>query len=352
MVMGLVSEECESLLHKRYPDALSVVLPFNAEMFNEPRRKRLAIKNRTFLRFWSEAAKIAIATYGDEHQEAFRRDVYIEGENIGSRLPESFQLAVVVDNEVHETETFFHEEIVPKHESINELLRPKLEKLTVMMQRLAQNNRVAAPDIILLSGKSSALPVVREVIEKCFANALIAPSRESDDHSFDLKECVVRGACELSNPDPRAKVDINFKNSRALSATTSRLGVRVSDTGQALFLEVVDAGVPIGSEGLRKPVPGIVLRREARIRLLENTSLEDPIMLDGHVNPNITELRVFRLDTQLTEWEQKHDRQISDEDLFNTDIELIVTPNLLVKLVARVPGIEEPLEFEAEASGW
>jgi hypothetical protein len=95
-----------------------------------------------------------------------------------------------------------------------------------------------------------------------------------------------------------------------------------------------------------------VLKREGPIRIMENTSLEDAVILNGHVNPNITELKVFRLDVRLSEWEQKHGRQVTEQDLFNTEIELIVTPNLMVKLVARVPGVDEALEFEAEAGGW
>ena len=147
-------------------------------------------------------------------------------------------------------------------------------------------------------------------------------------------------------------MDINLENSGALSATTSRLGLRVTDTGQPVFREMVDAGVPISEEGLRVPVRGIVLKREARIRIMENTSLEDAIILHGQPNPNITELKVFRLDARLAEWEQKHSQRVTDQDLFNTEIELVVTPNLMVKLIAHVPGVDEPLEFEAELGGW
>jgi hypothetical protein len=214
-----------------------------------------------------------------------------------------------------------------------------------MMQRLASNNNVEAPDIILLSGKSSALPVVREVMSEFFPDAQI-------EQPSDLKECVVRGTCQLSNTDPRAGVEINFESSRALSATTSRLGLRVNDTGQALFREVIDAGVAIGEEGLRRPIRGIAIKREGSVSIMENTSLEDVIMLNGHPNPNITELKVFRLESRLAEWEEKHGRKVTNQDLLNTDIELVVTPNLLVKLMARVPGVDEPLEFEAQTGGW
>jgi molecular chaperone DnaK (HSP70) len=345
MVMGLVLSRCESLLRARNPEALNVVVPFNSENFSDPRRRRLAQGNRNILRRWAEAAKIAIATYGDEHQKQLSRDEFIDGNNIRSLLPEFFLLDVIVDNDVRLREKFAHEEVVPEGNEISELLRPKLEKVMLMMQHLAENNTIKAPEIILLSGKSSALPVVREVMSEYFpASRIEMPS--------DLKECVVLGACQLMNPEARAVVDVRPPKSGALSATTSRLGLRVTDTGQAIFREVIDAGVPIGADSLRKPVRGVVLRREGTIRIMENTSLEDAIMLNGNPNPNITELKVFRLNARLAEWETKHDRLITDQDLFNADLELVVTPNLLVKLVARVPGVDELLEFEAEVGGW
>jgi molecular chaperone DnaK (HSP70) len=354
MVMELAWTRCENLLRERNPEALNVVVPFNAENFTDPRRKRLAQQNRNFLRFWAEAAKIAIATYGDEHQDALSVNQYIEGNMIKTRLPREFQLAVIVDNDVRSTETFVHDEVVPRQKEIDEQLRPKLEKIAVMMQRLAQNNEVGVPDIILLSGKSSALPVVREVMAEYFSETRIEPSDNPDQRSFDLKECVVRGACQLSDTEMHAGVHIRPPEIGALSATTSRLGLRVTDTGQAMFYQVIDAGVPISEEGLRVPVRGVKLKRETRIRILENTSLEDAIMLDGHPNANITELRVFRLDARLAEWEEKNERRVSDQDLFGTKIELVVTPkpNLLIKLIARVPNVDEPLEFGAEMSGW
>jgi molecular chaperone DnaK (HSP70) len=345
MVMGLVLSRCESLLRARNPEALNVKMPFNQEDFTDPRKKRLAQGNRNFLRFWAEAAKIAISTYGDEHQDALVRNAFIDGHNIKARLPSDFPLAVIVDNDVRPTETFFHDEVVPRQEELDEQLRPRLEKIALMMQRLARNNDIEVPEIIMISGKSSALPVVRQVISEYFPSSRI-------ERPADAKECVVRGACQLSNPDPIKGVYIRHKNSGALSATTSRLGLRVTDTGVAMFHEVIDAGIPIAPEGLHQPVSGIVLKREARIRIMENTSLEDAIMLDGQLNPNITELRVFRLDTKLDEWEQRNGRQVTDQDLFNTETELIVTPNLLVRLVARVPGVDELIEFEAEAGGW
>jgi molecular chaperone DnaK (HSP70) len=345
IVMKLALARCEDVLRARNPDALNIAIPFDAENFNDPRRRRLARENRNLLRFWAEAAKIAISTYGDEHQEALRRNPYIDGNMIKSRLPENLQLAVIVDNDVRPIEQFFHDEVVPRHEEINEQLRPRLEKIALMMQRLARNNQVEEPDIILLSGKSSGLPIVREVLSAQFPNAQI-------EQPSDLKDCVVRGACQFSSTDPRFGVYLNIEDSRALSATTSRLGLRVDEAGQLKFKELLDAGVPISEAGINVPVTGIVLKRDTQIRIMENTSLDDDVLMNGGPNPNMTELKVFRLAAKLAEWEKRNSKSVTDKDLFDAEIQLVVTSNLAVKLTARVPGIDEALEFEAEMSGW
>jgi molecular chaperone DnaK (HSP70) len=347
IVMDLAVARCEEVLRARNPDALNVKVPYDKDHFNSQHRQSLARGNRNLLRDWAEAAKIAISTYGDDHQEKLRapgKDV-INGVNIKSRLPRSFQLAVIVDNTVRLTEEFFHDDVVPHQQEINTQLRPKLEDMADMMQRLAKHHNVSAPDIILLSGKSSALPVVREVMEEYFPLAVIEMPR-------DLKECVVRGACQLTSLDPGYGAYIKFKGAR--TAMTSRLGIRVNDpdTGLSMFSQVIDAGVPIGDAGLRERVFGIAVDRETQIRILENTSSKDDwLRLNGEWNRNITELKVSSIDAKLSEWEKKHDRKVSEPDLENAKIELVVTPTLAVKLYISIPGMDEPLEFEAEWGG-
>lgn len=335
IVMRLVKDRCETELRARYPDARNTILPFDAENFREAYRRRLAQENRNVLRQWSESVKIAISNKGDNHDEL-----------IGIDLQRSFQLAVIVDSEIRRTESFDHDVVVPKQHEIDEALRPKLESIAQMMQQLAQPH-IAAPHIILLSGKSSALPVVRKVMEQYFPDARL-------EVPTDLKECVVRGACELSNPDPAAGVSFNLKNAGALSATTSWLGLRVTDdeTGEPRFEKVIDAGMPIGTEGLKRPVPSYVeLRRDSKITILENTGLETWMRRGGQRNKNITPLKAFRLEAKLEEWEQRNGRRIGDRDLADAEMELVIMPDLIVKLIARIRGVGEALEFETELAG-
>lgn len=312
------------------PEA-NVVLPFDAEDFNDPRRQLFAKQNRVAIRRWAEQSKIAISEYGDEH--AYKTTLTAPN------------LTVIVNDEVRLNESFEHEQVVPKRAEVDERIRPRLEALAEEMENLAREHKAESPDVILLSGKSSALPVVREVIERRFPrSAIVMPN--------DLKECVVMGACRRFHTDVVAGVYINLEHEGGLSATTSRLGIRVSEAGQIKFKGLIAAGVPIEAHGLRVPVKGIVLQRSTRIRILENTGPVDDWIVNGKENKNINELKVFRLEHKLAEWERGRGFQITNQSLIDAGIELEVTQNLGVKLIATIPGIEEQIEFEAELTGY
>ena len=340
LVMQLALENCHKFIRGKEAaergikseEAINVVIPFDAENFNDPRRKGFANENRMNLRRWAEAAKIEMSMYGDDYATR-------------SGLPPP-NLNYLLNNKAASA-PFDHQHIIPRMAELNEKLRPRLDKLVEMMKRLAKNNRVNTPEVILLSGMSSALPIVKEVIEEAF------PSPASEIYTpQDLKECVAKGASQITVDDAIAGVYLDIDRNSYLSATTSRLGIRVSDAGQTKFKEIVDAGVPIGQSGLTVPVTGAILRRNTRIRILENTGLDDELVIKGKENPNITELRAFRLDHKLAEWERVNNQKITDQMLFDAKMELEISSNLRVRLTARIPAVDEPFEFEAEFVGW
>lgn len=332
IVMEMGHQWCTEMLQAENKGT-NVIVPFDADQFpNDPRRRGFARDNRPRLRQWAEETKIAISNHGDDPDY---------------RIPLP-ALRVIVDNNV-DTKSFDPRDVspdfvVPKRADLEERIMPRLEKLVEMMKRLAHNNGVESPDVIVLSGKSSALPAVRESIERHFSSEIGRPD--------DLKECVVLGATLRYNTELSADIIIDVDESTSLSATTSRLGIRVREAGQVKFREVIDAGVPIGNQGLRVPVRGVVLERGKRISILENTGLDDEMVINGKDNPNITELKNFNLEHKLAEWEGVHETKISKQLLFDAIIELEVAPNLGVKLIATIPGVDEPLEFEAEMAGY
>jgi hypothetical protein len=229
---------------------------------------------------------------------------------------------------------------VPEKAEFDGKLRPALEETINLAEEWAKNLGVGSPDVILLSGKSSALPLVEELMHAHFPEAKVEPASE-------LKECVVRGACKLSAKDLRAGVTVRLDDS-VLSATTSRLGIAVWEDGHGRFKEIIGAGVPIGAAGLKRPVRDVLLERDRQIRLLENTGHGVSLVVNNQENLYIRELKVFSLESKLLEWEGAHGRLVSAEELEAAEIELEMTPNLAIRLTARLPGVEEPLEFEAE----
>lgn len=341
MVMQLAFEKYQQLVYSKYSEQdlgkEKIIIPFNAEDFvNDARRQNNARANRIYLRVWAEEAKIAIS------EQALGIDSS-ENSNAQPKLG-ILSLSVIVDNET-KSESFKDEQVVPSVAELNAQLKPRLEKLAEMMRLLAVNNGLSSPDVILLSGKSSAFPIVQEVIQAQFQDAEI-------HRPNDLKECVVLGACQFSHNEAVAGIYIEVDESTCLSATTSRLGVRVNDAGQIKFKEIIGAGVPIDANGLKVPITGTILRRTTRIRILENTGLDDELVIHGKENRNITPLKEFRLEQKLVEWERNNNQTVTEQMLFASRLELDITPNLSVKLIAKVPGIAEPFEFEADMSGW
>lgn len=349
-VMNIGYEKCMQVLRAKYPEPANILIPFDATKIKDYRRRGFAKENRNKLRRWAELSKIAIATYGDEHINRVvetTRPATIDGLNITLHLnrlwadrDRSLSLFAIVDNEVKQ-EKFRHVDVVPTRADIDAKLKPIIQGIIGgLVKDWAKNLGVESPDVILLSGKSSALSLVEELMHENFPRARVEKARE-------LKECVVRGACKLSVRAPRSGVRVKLDNS-ALGATTSRLGIGLWKDGEGKFEEIVGAGVPILEGGLKKPVADVLLARDTEIRLLENTGAGTSLIVNNQENQYIRELKVFSIESKLAEWERAHGRQISTEELEAARIELEVTPNLSIRLLARLPNVEEPLEFEAE----
>jgi hypothetical protein len=281
--------------------------------------------------------KIALSRYADLIYERINE----------RRLPpeSNLMLGTIIENEVKQFEVFRNEDVVPSEEELNDALRPKVEEVIGMMKRLAINNNIPAPDIIILLGKSSALPIINETIKRCFPKSKIQFPPE-------LRENVVLGAYQLLSVDLESEVCFNLGINFHKSATTSRLGIRVNEAGRLRFREIIDVGIPIPIEGIRRIIKGIVMKRNSHILILENTGLNDELIINGQENPNINMLKRFYLERRLDKWEKEHGTQISDQRIFDTEIELEVTYFLDVHLLARIPGIKEAMEFEPVFMQW
>ncbi|HTG16173.1 MAG TPA: Shedu anti-phage system protein SduA domain-containing protein [Blastocatellia bacterium] len=127
-----------------------------------------------------------------------------------------------------------------------------------------------------------------------------------------------------------------------------RIGIRVNMAGQIMFKEIIGPEVPIPLTGLRVPLRELGrLRRHHNISLLRNTGLKNSLVVDGRANSDIRELTTFSLESKLADQEKKQGWRISEDALSYAQIEVEVAPDMELNLIARIPGIETPIQFEA-----
>jgi len=319
MVFNIAIEKIERKLQADNPGA-EVSIPFDNVQLTQN-------DNPIVLRKWAEETKIGLSKYGDEHFEV-------------TSLSKTPYLNVTIGGQ-HKQQSFEQKDVAPLVSELNGLLRPRLDRIVEQMKRLVEKRKVQSVDVILLSGQSSFLPLVREVIAGAF------PASEITNPQ-DRKRCVVAGACYLHHTDPIANIDIDAE-SQPMSATPSRLGIRVADSGKTRFKELIDAGDPIPDTGLELKVLDISLRRNTVLRFLENSGIEDELTLsNGEENPDINELTVLRLDQELAKWEGDNKTKITNQMIRDATIELKIDSNLNVKLLVSIPGLEKPIEVKAE----
>lgn len=290
--------------------------------------------NRNTLRLWSERLKVALATQApeDEVRASFQNLTFrFDGQE--RMLPGSM---------------LFKQAGAPSLEEVQERVRPRLEETVEVIERLLAHHQLRQPDVLLRVGKASKLPAVDEVLRAAFPESRYITPEEA-------KECVVKGACTSHLPGKvgsgvqiaagalRPSVRVRLaRQQQSLTATTSRLGIKIVDAGQAYFHELVGAGVAIPPDGLTVTLPGVVLNPGMNVLpVLENTGLEDRLLDDGgRPNPDIETIRRFDIDVP------------EDMDPYELEeVELIfrVLPDLSLRLTLRLEG-HEPMEFEPIAA--
>jgi hypothetical protein len=305
--------------------AIAQQLRTRAEIFTEasqapdPSRSWLARSNGAALLHWAECTKLLLVRYGDGHEAQL------------ASMPGMFsnlKLNVFTPSGVEELQ-FPHSEIVPKEAELWRHLESELLKLTSMLKGLVAHSETACLDYILLSGKSSAIRLVGEVLKREFPSSTVRLAPEP-------KECVVSGACILEKLQDAADMYLNIEGG---AATTSRIGFEnVGPGGTKIFQVLVEAGVPIPDHGLTTMRPCLLNRRK-EIRLLENDSEDNALWILGKENPNISELGVYVMDNP-PDWLPQRPVPAS--------LELTVSQNLDFHLAARVEGHEDLLTFAAK----
>jgi hypothetical protein len=309
--------------------ALARQLRGQVEIFTDSRqtpdwnRSWLARLNQSRLLRWAETTKLLLVEHGDDHE------VHLPA------LPDIFpaiKLSAFATSGSVEEMVFPHSEIVPRQAEVYAYLESEIVTLARSLAGLMSRSESKTLDYILLSGKSSAIRLVGEVLGREFPNSTIRMASEP-------KECVVAGACILEKFQQASDKILNIEG---IAATTSRIGIEdVGPGGAKMFREFVAAGVPIPEDGLMISRP-ILFHRRREIRLLENAGDDDALWIMGKENPNIDELGLYGLE-QIPDW-------LPQSRPVPATLELHVDRNLECALTARIESRDEVLRFVLKAA--
>ena len=319
-----VTRELVDLLRQRLGEQAKLLWPAaaGASSPRQPGALSEAARNEALLTAWAEELKIALVE-GQELEELLLSlpSLYFE-EDGKDKLVSSSSLRRSLR--------------LPELEELQARIRPLLSDSLKRAGRLIARHGLEKPDVVLQVGQSCRLPAVEETLVQYFPEALHL-------RSASPKACVVQGAAttvfpgvsagvQLSRGIDRPSLRLKLAKDQSLSATTSRLGIKVLDGGKAWFQEVLGEGLPIPREGLRGSLEGVVLETGANvITLLENCGHRDELVLHGQPNREILEVREVRFelskpgDVQASELEDCQLRFTMSQDLTLT-VELRAGP--------------------------
>lgn len=288
-----------------------------AEIFTDPKqipdpsKGPMARGNRAALLKWAEATKLLLVGQGDQHEPEIKLNV--------------FTPAGVEELKLQ------HDWITPSQEDLLRYLEGQVLILADLLAGLLKQSGYSKIDFLALSGKSSAIPTVREVLSRRFPDCSLRMAEEP-------KECVVSGACILEKFQDSPDMCIDIID---LTTTTSRIGIEsIAVGGARVFQQWFAAGVPIPTEGLCERRPYLVRLNE--IVLIENDGEQDALWIMGKKNPDISELGTYVLESP-PEWLQPRRK-------YPGSVELKVSRNFEFSLTAWADGHEVPLRFVCRKS--
>ena len=313
-------------------------LPLNVEEEKEDMvLKRITQKNREELRRKAEMEKIGLVKKWDDDIKGFEeKGIFLDDLTVLVNGQE--QPGLMHDKQVKITKDEFNKKL-------GELLEPAIQKLGELVDKVFHDkNKVA---LVLLSGQSSAFPLVKEKIKE-----KLNIEDEKIQRLEKPKECVVRGLCILQSDEPSAGMSVRVDPQGSLSATTSRLGLKVRDRGQFRFKQLVGVGKPIGKDGITKEVDEIDIKRNTKLTLYEHMGPEtDNSCREG--DRRIHKIKEFRIPDKLAEVENSG-LEINDEIMKEAELWFTIKPNQQIELEIRFKPEHKisPIKFEAIRPGY
>jgi hypothetical protein len=280
-------EKCRLLAMHGQPDA---DLPVELNAGDDPVRRYYARWNLFNLQQWAETTKLLLVEHGDNHAH---RLPFIPG------IMPLLRLWVLSSGRYAEKE-FPHEELAPKRAELDAYVRREVHGMADLLDGLIRECGETRLDVLVMSGKSSAMPCVGETLRQRFPDCQL-------EMAANLKECVVAGACARERlaeaPDLLFEVE-------GVTATPTRIGLE--DPARGAFWEWFPAGRPIPEEGLVER-RSCLLRPDRPLRLLENGSLDNRLWIEGRRSESIAELGLYRLETVPAGWTGSQARRVELE---------------------------------------
>ncbi len=200
--------------------------------------------------------------------------LYNEAEDLKKELSNQdkthrgFPLSVVVGDDVRS----LHRHVSISKEELNSLVAHELRKTFVEIDTMISNHGGAPPDIVILAGQSSRMPIVKEMMADHFQTQY---HTNVDIQLSELpKQCVVIGAAQygMTHSMPsQVWFDI-----RRFQRTHSSIGIMQFDGSRQVFTEIIPRGrlIPDESFGsMNLPLSTVETNIDVRERFGENGEL-------------------------------------------------------------------------------
>jgi len=293
-------ERAQGFMSSRHPGAIFI----HDRNTPDPNLKALALSNDEKLHEWAERTKLDLA-YGREKLEG-QFDV-----EFTVRMPDGTEQSV--------KDLMPNTEGVIRHTEFDGWLKKELGVLVEDLKAMCRKSNIETPTYILLSGKSSQIPTVQQVLSQAFPDSKILVALEP-------KQCVVEGACVPYLLGRSADIILRTRNA-GFNCTTARIGYEELRPGRVVFFrEVFPQDVAIPEEGLIFTRPKYPLRKNMQLRLKQNTSsVQDEVTKN---NSNLREIGNYIPDPAALD--------LKPGDFFDSELEIRLSRSFEIKVSAKL----------------
>ncbi|GEM_PF-4542532 len=208
---------------------------------------------------------------------------------------------------------------------LNELKKALQENRRESLKKHVKEKSLEHVDYVLLAGKSSKIPFVKEMMAAVFGEEKIVNPHE-------LKECVSAGACRLGQFHlfPGGNLELHIEN--FANRTPSRFGILVMTTTlESIFLEFINRFERIPCKRTHDSRE-VALRRGTNVfSVWENFGLRD--YMENNPELEMVDEHVLNID-----------ENISDEELRNAKLSMEIRKDESIVLTAEIAGKEHPFQ--------